>query len=147
MLSLFNLFNNRDKKLRQSVIKNLLSVAMADGAVDRRELQQINDKAHEYGLTPAELRQIFSKPRSIELVVPDSYEERVKHLTELVEIMTINGDLDPAELRVCKRLAERFGFLGEVVDYMLTNRLDYDAALLKFEAFLQGERRGSPMIS
>lgn len=118
-MGLFN-FTSKEEKERLSHIRNLLTVAVADGKLHPNELAQIAAIAHREGITDEEFKKnvekCIKKPDSIKFIAPTDAEKRSQYLADLVGLMMIDGDIHPKEMLVCKGAAIGLGFPPEIVE-------------------------------
>ena len=61
----------------------------------------------------------MKNPDKIDFVVPESDNDKIRYLKDMVALMMIDGDIDDNELKVCKLTAKSYGFRTEVIDAMI----------------------------
>jgi len=112
-----------NKTLTRSHMKNLLEMAMADSHFDDSEYQLLKTLANKYKVSEKELEKIKEDPSGIEFEVPAKKEEKFEQFFELVHMMTVDHDIDRAELNLCKIFAKKFGFADpdEMIDVIVEN--------------------------
>lgn len=115
-MAIFDLFDGSEKKKRLSHIKNLLVLSGKDGQITKSELDLIFAIAVEKGISPKEFQRIASRPESISFYPPDSYQERIEQLIDLVKVMLVDGEIDEGEMLYCKSMAEKLGFNHRIID-------------------------------
>lgn len=112
----FNLFNRNHSKKNQSHIKNLIEVALSDGNIDEDEMMLLLNLATRLGITKEEIYQIKMNPGSVKFNPPVGAKERFNQIYDLVCMMMINGQVNKNELKLCKELALKLGYLPLIVD-------------------------------
>ena len=100
-------------------MKNLVAVAFADGKLEKTEIAALATIMARDGLTPADFERCVKNPESIKFLPPESPEQRVVYLRDMVLLMMCDGDIDDRELALCKATAIALGFKHEVIDAMI----------------------------
>jgi uncharacterized tellurite resistance protein B-like protein len=103
-------FESEEKKRSKSHFKNLLSVALADGILDKAELDYIFKVSKRFYITRDELESLLDNPGQIIFSPPTDKEERIRQLYNLVHMMLIDGEIDPNEMRLCMSFGVGLGF-------------------------------------
>jgi uncharacterized membrane protein YebE (DUF533 family) len=116
MLSIFSQ-NPTDKN--RSHLKNLISMAMADGSMDQREWDLLNEIARKLRLTEEDINLIQKNPDLIENITPRRHKEKVQQLYDLVCLMIADFDIDEGELRFCHKMADKLKLDPLVVDDLI----------------------------
>lgn len=111
------------KTLTRSHMKNLLEMAMADSHFDDSEYQLLRTLAKKYKVSEKELEKIKADAANIAFELPDKSEEKFEQFYELVHMMTVDHDIDRAELNLCKIFAKKFGYnnADEVINVIVEN--------------------------
>lgn len=118
-MSIFDFFSSKEKRAKLSHLRNLVTLSMADGKLEKSELAAIAAVCNREGLTEDDFRKCLNNPNSINFVPPKDNITRVRYLKDMVLLMMSDGDIDQNELLVCKLTAEALGFKHEVIDAML----------------------------
>ncbi len=118
-MGIFDMFKSKSRREELSHIKVLLSLALADGRIDKNELAAIATVCQREHISEAELKRCLENPDSIEFVLPTDHETKIKYLRDMVCIMMADGDIDKNEFVLCKLTAETLGFRHEVIDAMI----------------------------
>ena len=107
----------------KSHMKNLLEMAMADRHFDDSEFQLLKTLAKKYKVSENELEKIKTDPSNIEFELPQKKEEKFEQFYELVHMMTVDHDIDRAELSLCKIFATKFGYdnTDEMINIIVEN--------------------------
>ena len=109
----------RDRMKQLSHIRNLLALAITDGSFDNQEKELVFEIAINSGITAAELKQIDQNPASIPYIKPDTNEERIDQLYDLVLLMMVNKEIEQNELSLCKTMAINLGIEISVVNRLI----------------------------
>lgn len=118
-MSFFDLFKSRESREKLSHLKNLVAVAAVDGKLEPNEMAALTTVMARDGLTPEDLERCVKNPKSIKFLPPESPEQRVIYLKDMVLLMMCDGDIDERELALCKATAIALGFKHEVIDAMI----------------------------
>ena len=122
-MDLLGIFKSDDSGIRRSHLKNLLSVAMADGHMDDGEWELLKSLANLMEIPDAEVENIRKNPDDVHFVPPRKYDEKVQQIQDLVALMTIDGHINPTELALCKKISLRLDILPQLVDQILADFL------------------------
>ena len=106
------------EKAKINHLKNMLTVALADGKIHENEKKLIALFLIREGLDETDVDNILKNP-NVEFVIPSSTEDKVKYLKHLVMLMMVDGNIDEDELKICKLAALSYGFKPEVIDAMI----------------------------
>jgi uncharacterized tellurite resistance protein B-like protein len=118
-MDLMKIFKSDKDGIRRSHVKNLVTVAMADGQVDKEEWSLLVGIATHLGMSESEITGIRNNPEAVSFVPPKKYEERVQQLRDLVSIMTIDSMINLRELDLCRKISLRLDILPQMVDEIL----------------------------
>jgi hypothetical protein len=120
---LLNRFYSRKK---QSHIKNLIEVALSDGNIDEEEMVLLLNLAKSLDITQEEIYQIRINPGKVNFHPPYRARERFNQIYDLVCMMMVDGEINKNELKLCKDLALKLGYLPLIVDdfiYIITRNI------------------------
>lgn len=118
-MSFVDLFKSRENREKLSHLKNLVAVAFADGKLDSREMGALAVVMARDGLTENDLRRCIEKPEGINFMPPESPEQRVTYLKDMVLLMMCDGEIDDRELALCKVTALALGFKHELIEALI----------------------------
>lgn len=124
------------KKLTRSHMKNLLEMAMADSHFDDTEYQLLKTLAAKYKVSEKELEKIKEDAANIAFELPEKKEEKFEQFYELVHMMTVDHDIDRAEMSLCKIFASKFGYentdeMINVIVENIKNGLDWQESMVR----------------
>jgi uncharacterized tellurite resistance protein B-like protein len=117
-MGLLNLFGG-DRKKRLSHIKNLVALSALDGQIDKSEIDFIIKVGTRSGLKKTELLKILKYPESVSFRPPNTLEERIDQLYDMVLLMMVDGHIHDNEMAFCKITAQRLGIKKEVIDELV----------------------------
>lgn len=115
-------FESEEKKRAKSHFKNLLAVALADGILDKAELDYIFTVSRRFYITKEELQSLIANPDQISFNPPVDKEDRVRQLYNLVHIMMVDAEIDQNEMRLCQSFGVGLGFRATDIED-LVNRV------------------------
>lgn len=120
-MDIFSIFKTDHHGIRKSHVKNLVSVAMADGHMDVEEWEFLVSIARVLGMSDAEIEDIRNNPEAVKFVAPRKYEDKVEQIRDLVAVMTIDGVINARELALCRKISLKLDILPQMVDEILDN--------------------------
>jgi hypothetical protein len=109
---------NNDKKANDSLkshFLNLFNLASIDEEKADAEMQYLYELGKKWAISEDELLQIVQKPQEIQFVKPDTTQECVYQLYDLVCMMLIDDKIDEREVALCVKIAIKLGFKPEIV--------------------------------
>jgi uncharacterized tellurite resistance protein B-like protein len=118
-MDLLKIFKSDADGIRRSHVKNLVSVAMADGQLDGHEWKLLTAIATKLGMQESEITNIKNNPDQISFVPPKKYEDKVQQIRDLVAVMTIDNTINQRELELCKKISLKLDILPQMVDEIL----------------------------
>jgi hypothetical protein len=104
-----DLFETKQKLVQLSHIRNLVVLGFSDGEASPNAKAFIAGRALRAGLTEVDVARIVSKPASLGFYVPESFDERLAQLCELVGLMVQLGSINGPRISFCEAVAARFG--------------------------------------
>ena len=93
-----------------SHLKNIFTIALADGEIDSEELNTIFTIAQKIGITKEEFDHVVNNNESIKNKVPVAFKDKHMQLCHLVAMMFVDGQIDSNELNYCYQLSEKLGY-------------------------------------
>jgi uncharacterized tellurite resistance protein B-like protein len=115
--------NSKDVQ-RLGQLKNLVMLASADEKVTDSEMAVLLAVASRENLTPEEFNKVIDDPDSVNITLPEDEETKLAYLRDMVAMMMIDGELDEAEMAICKLYAMALGYRGSIVDGMIAGVID-----------------------
>lgn len=115
-MDLLKIFKLDKDGVRRSHVKNLLSVALADGQLDPDEWDLLVTISKVMGISEEEIHNIKEKPEQVPFIPPKKYEDKVQQIHDLVAVMTVDSYISPRELALCKKISLKLDILPNIVD-------------------------------
>ena len=117
-----NILPTMDENLKSRFL-GLYCMVVADGIVDRRELETLYRIGREqYDLSEAEINTAI-KESGTSFVLPNNLEEKIRMLYQMAEIATADEEVDETEKVIMKRYALKMGFIddniNEIIEYLI----------------------------
>ena len=121
-VELIGLFKE-NKTISKSHMKNLFEMAMVDSHFDDSEYLLLKKLAKKHKVSEKELNKIKEDPAKIKFELPENEDKKFEQFYELVHMMTIDNDMLPEELNLCKIFAKKFGYKNgqELVNMIAQN--------------------------
>ena len=110
---------------RLDLFTNLVALAGSDGKFTQQEVEYLAIKAEQWGLDPEDVDSILigMQEQSVEVTVPEDRQERVELLSEMIQMMAIDGDLADTEKRFCAEVSAAMEFtareFNEILDQLV----------------------------
>lgn len=123
-MSFIDLFKSRESREKLCHLKNLVMVAFADGKLDKNETAALATVMVREGLSPSDLERCINNPKGIKFIVPETVEQRIVYLKDMVILMMCDGNIDDREFALCKATAVALGFKHEVIDAMIKDIIE-----------------------
>jgi uncharacterized tellurite resistance protein B-like protein len=118
-MDLLRIFITDKEGIRRSHIKNLVTIAMADGHLDTEEWNLLLMIAQHLGMEEEEIKNIKNGFEKVDFVPPKKYEDKIQQIRDLVAIMTIDREISEKELEFCKKIALKLDILPQVIDEII----------------------------
>jgi uncharacterized tellurite resistance protein B-like protein len=122
-MDLSKIFKSDKDGIRRSHVKNLVTVALADGQLSSDEWELLVSIADRLGITEAETNTIKNNPEAVSFVPPKKYEEKVQQIEDLVSVMTIDREINENEVTLCKKISLKLDVLPQIVDNIIEKKL------------------------
>lgn len=129
--------NANSKTHNLTEFKNLLAIALADGMLDKNELDYLFKVSDKFYITPDEIQQLISGEHELEYERPTSKKERILKLHRMVEMMLLDGEADLKEYRICMSLGVALGFDEQRIESILDKMIDLVEADTPAEKILE----------
>lgn len=126
-MGLFEKFKNtiepNELKRKKSHLKNLYSVAMADGKLANEEFDFLLSVANKLYINPSVVQNVIHFPDDISFYIPPHDREKLDQIYDCVCMAVIDGEFSEREISVCKLIAVKLGFRPIVVDHIIQHIL------------------------
>lgn len=114
------IFKSDKEGIRRSHVKNLISVALADGNLSKEEWNLLVYLAEKFEMSESQILEIRDNPDTVDFVAPKTYEESALQIEDLIMVMTIDREIDPTEVTLIKRIALKLNILPQMVDDIIS---------------------------
>ena len=110
----------------QDKFRYLIQMAAVDESITREELRMLGQRALAWGLSDGDFQALLEEAirGDSQLVLPESQEERVNLLADLVRMMGADGKLDEREKRLFAVVAARSSITSDQLNQII------DAAII-----------------
>lgn len=115
-----NIFKSDRAGVRRSHVKNLIEVALADGHLATEEWNMMVYLAEKFEISEHQIKEIKDNPDTIEFVIPDTHEECLLQIEDLLMVMTVDHEINPVEVELIKKIAIKLNVLPQMVDEMVS---------------------------
>jgi hypothetical protein len=106
-------------KYKKDHLRNLVSLAKIDGHFHDDEKEFLFKVGRKYGLKPRQIERILEEPVPHEISIPESHEQKVGQLYDVIGMVLADKVVDESEMEFCRNLFERFGYKEELIDRMI----------------------------
>lgn len=107
------IFRNPTKRSQMAHVTNLISMSRLDGQLTRKEYDFILAIAKVLNLTQAELDQCMKDSDNLVIEVPQSEEDRIEYMKNLVTMIFSEGVIDKQKRSFAEHICEKFGYDGK----------------------------------
>lgn len=90
--------------------QNLYLLAMADEKLEIEEKIFLTEITRKLGLSLEDVSPIIDNYKNLDMIIPDTNEQRLFQLKDLVRMMLIDAQIHDDEYTICLRFAEKYGF-------------------------------------
>ena len=99
--------------------KNLLSIALSDGILDKKELEFLFEKSDKYYITMEEIETVVDNSMYPSSMVISDKSERGEKMLELIEMMLLDGEAHEHEERLCMIFGVSLGYAPEKINDLI----------------------------
>jgi len=110
---------------KQTHILTLLMLAEADNRDHINEIRFINNVAGRIGLSEMDVQEIDKHPERLTFSLPESEEDRMTMLYDLLFLMKIDGVVAEEEKELVRELGVRLGFRISMVEEIIQTMAQY----------------------
>lgn len=114
MGTIAQIFESGERSAHKGLFNNLVMLARVDGEVAASEQNLLKRIAKRLALTDEQVKEIMDHPDSYPMVPPVSKEERYDRFIQFVEMVCIDGVIDPAEENLTHKYGLALGFTEDV---------------------------------
>ena len=117
-------FCDQKEKIINSHLKNLFSIAYADGKMENIEFEYILSVADRLYINRHDVRELHSTLEDIPFCIPKNENQRIDHIYDMISLCIVDGKLDNNEILCCKKIFIEFGYKPVVFELVLAKILD-----------------------
>lgn len=112
-------FEHQYLSYKKSHLRNVIALAKADGELHTEEEKMLYKMGEKYGLKDRQIASLIRSNKSVEVTIPDSHDQKMNQLYDLVLMVYADGVVEKSEVEFCQELMVQFGFKKEIVDWMI----------------------------
>lgn len=129
--------DNKELKTKKSHLRNLFTVALADGKLENIEFEYILHVADNLYIDRHIVREIHSNLNDIPFVIPAHEKQRIDQIYDLIRMTIIDGNIDDKEVLACKNIFIRFGYRPVIFEIILNQIMESLSKKLLKEVVVQ----------
>ncbi len=116
-------YNSMDKI---ELFHNLVNLAAADGKFTQEEVDFLVARAQAWGISNDEFETALAgiNEGQIEITVPESHDDRVQLMREMIALMAADGELAEMEKSLCATASARMDFTIDEFNQILQDVVD-----------------------
>jgi uncharacterized tellurite resistance protein B-like protein len=101
--------------------QNLYLIAVIDKKLAKEEINFLVQIAQQMGISVRESTNIMMNSQTIELQIPETEEERINQLQDIISLMMIDKRIHEKEYELCSKFAETLGLDKKAFDLLILN--------------------------
>ena len=105
-------------------LKNLMTIALADGILDPMEKEFIIEKASMLGIEEKELNEMFKEALTLNHKIVQTSIKKEEQMADAILMAVLDGYLHENEQKILLELAEVLGFSRKYVDDIIQKSFD-----------------------
>lgn len=129
-------------KFKKKHLRNLVALARIDGNVHEEELKFLHRIGQKYGLKENQIVRIIEDKNEWEPYIPESHQEKVGVLYDLVGMMLADGIIEDSEIEFITNMVRHFHYDENIIKPMIDlcqkevkDTFEWDDFLQKTEAY------------
>lgn len=112
-------FEHQYLSFKKNHLKNLIALAKVDGHLHEAEEHLLYKIGGQYGLKERQIKSLIEVDQNDELQIPESHQQKMNQLYDLVTMVYADGVIDKSEVEFCEHLVEEFGYKKEIVSWII----------------------------
>jgi len=116
-------FDHHGKKQNKEHFLNLIHVALADGSIDKSEIELLHKFGRKLGFTITEIDSLIDSATKSTFNPPYEFFKRFEQVYEIVKIVLADGMIDENEMRLANNFATKSGFseseIPKLLDFLI----------------------------
>ena len=126
-----------DKNIAKTRLLDLYKIAISDGKIDKNEYRFIIDIAKSIGLNSNDALDIINKNIDFKITLPQSINERMQHLFQMLFLIKIDGEIHTKEINIIKNTALYLGLNLSMTDELIEVIKNYKKELVPKEEMIR----------
>ena len=110
-------------KTRILHLKNLITIALADGILDPMEKEFIIEKAYMLGIEEEELNEMFKEALNLKQKIVQTNVKKEEQMADAILMAVLDGYLHENEQKILHELGQTLGFTRTYVDEIIQKSL------------------------
>lgn len=123
-MDILDQFEHHGKKQQKEHFKNLIKVALADGNVDKQELEMLHRFGRKMGFTDPEIDNLIDAAGTWSFNPPYELAKRFEQLYDIVKMVLADNIIDENEMKLASTYAIKLGFEQKEIDNLLQLLID-----------------------
>lgn len=116
---MLKIYRTRNSQELSNHLVNLFRVAAADGKISKDEFELLFILSKKSGISDQDLAKITSENKQEQILIPDTIEERIQHLFDLVCMVIADHKIDHREVVLCQEIARQYGIPNAIVEQLI----------------------------
>ncbi|MEQ8925693.1 MAG: TerB family tellurite resistance protein [Fulvivirga sp.] len=112
-------FEHQFLSFKKNHLRNLIALAKADGHLHPDEEKMIYKVGDKYGLKDRQIASLLRSDKKLELHVPDTHDEKMDQLYDIVMMVYADGVVEESEIEFCEDIVDKFGYKKEIVKWLI----------------------------
>ena len=112
-------FEHQYLSYKKNHLKNLLSLAKADGHFHEKEKAMLEKIGKRYGLKDKQIRHILDDQEPFEVNIPDNFNDRMNLIYDVLLMVYADEVVEKEEIKFCESMMESFGMKKDLVKWLL----------------------------
>ena len=119
-MNILDHFDHPDRKQQKEHFGHLLQIALADGKVEKSELEFLYQSGKKMGLTKEEIDYLIEDSKKSAFIPPYELSKRFEQLYDIIKMVYADGQVNSNEMRLATGLAIKLGFDEVEIPFLLT---------------------------
>ncbi|MCR9173763.1 MAG: TerB family tellurite resistance protein [bacterium] len=125
MGTIAQIFESGERRAQKGLFNNLVMLARVDGEVAASEQNLLKRIASRLSLTDEQVKEIMDHPDSYPMVPPSNKEERLERFIQFIEMVCIDGVVDPTEEDLANKYGVALGFDSDDLNEIETTIIEH----------------------
>ncbi|MDH5366386.1 MAG: hypothetical protein OEW67_05320 [Cyclobacteriaceae bacterium] len=104
--------------------RNLVSLAGADGVIQKSERIALSKIAYESGIPFDRMNVMINKSDEYVYLIPQNVKERDKQMCDMISLALVDGELAKVELDLIMTVGQKLGFTSDEIKKQIKDQLD-----------------------